>query len=122
NTAYGAASPFFNPSALAAEGLPTSKPPLRNENYGFSLGGPLIKDKTFWFVTFEKQKYTIGLSGLNTEPSTAYQNAALALLAANGYSESSISQQLMANLWPSSIDSLPAQSGNYFATNPSTGY
>ena len=122
NTAFGAASPFFNPSALAASGLPTSKPPLRNENFGFSLGGPIIKDKTFWFITFEKQKYTIGLSGLNTEPSTAYQNAALELLSANGYTPSSISQNLMANLWPSSINSLPAQSGNYFATNPSIGY
>ena len=122
NTAFGASSPFFNPSALAASGLPTSKPPLRNENYGFSLGGPIIKDKTFWFITFEKQKYTIGLSGLNTEPSVAYQNAALALLTANGYTESSISQKLMANLWPSSINSLSAQSGNFFATNPSIGY
>jgi hypothetical protein len=122
NTAFGAASPFFNSSALAAAGLPTSKPPLRNENFGFSLGGPIITDKTFWFVTFEKQKYTIGLSGLNTEPSTAYQHAALELLSANGFSESPISQQLMANLWPSSINSLPAQSGNFFATNPSIGY
>ena len=122
NTAFGAASPFFDPAGLKAAGLPSSKPPLRNENYGFSLGGPVIKDKTFWFVTFEKQKYTIGLSGLNTEPSTAYQNAALELLNANGYQESSISQKLMANLWPSSINSLPATSDNYFATNPSTGY
>src|ERR1017187_10001572 len=122
NTAFGAASPFFNPAALAASGLSTSKPPLRNENYGFSLGGPIFKDKTFWFITFEKQKYSIGLSGLNTEPSTAYQNAALAVLAANGATESSISQHLMANLWPSQINSLPAQSGNFFATNPSIGY
>src|SRR6267378_3934398 len=65
NTVFGAATPFFNPSTLPA-GVPHSKPPLRNENYGFSLGGPIFKDKTFWFVTFEKQKYTIGLSGLNT--------------------------------------------------------
>ena len=28
----------------------------------------------------------------------------------------------MANLWPSYINPLPAQSGNYFATNPSLGY
>jgi hypothetical protein len=122
NTSLGAATPFFNPSALAAEGLPDKKPPLRNENYGFSLGGPIFKDKTFWFISFERQKYTIGLSGLNTEPSVAYQNAALALLAANGYTESPISQQLIANVWPSLINNLPAQSGNYFATNPSIGY
>jgi hypothetical protein len=121
NTAFGAATPFFNPSTFPA-GVSTKKPPLRNENFGFSLGGPIIKDKTFWFITFEKQKYTIGLSGLNTEPSLAYQNNALALLAANGVPESSISKQLMANLWPSVINNLPAQPGNYFATNPSIGY
>jgi hypothetical protein len=122
NTAYGDATPFFNPSLLASEGLPHNKPPLRNENYGFSVGGPVIKDKTFWFISFEKQKYTIGLSGLNTEPSQAYQNDALALLAGTGIPESTISKQMAANFWPSYINGLPAQPGNYFATNPSTGY
>src|SRR5579864_5239786 len=84
NTALGASTPFFNPGLLKSEGLPSSKPPLRNENYGFSLGGPIIKDKTFWFITYERQKYTIGLSGLNTEPSQPYFNAAAQLLAADG--------------------------------------
>ncbi len=82
NTALGASTAFFNPGALAAAGLPNKKPPLRNENYGFSLGGPIKKDRAFWFLSFEKQKYTIALSGLNTEPSTAYVNSAYALLAA----------------------------------------
>ncbi len=122
NTAYGDASPFFNPAFLQSIPEPSNKPALRNENYGFSLGGPIFKDKTFWFVSFEHQKYTIGLSGLNTEPSLAYQNAALELLGANGYTESSISANLIANVWPSLIDNLPPQTGNYFATNPSTGY
>jgi len=121
NEAYGAATPFFNPSTLPA-GVNHGKPPLRNQNYGFSLGGPIIKDKTFWFTSFEEQKYTIALSGLNTEPSTAYMTDALALLTANGIAESTISQQMAANFWPSYINSLAAQPGNYFATNPSTGY
>jgi Carboxypeptidase regulatory-like domain len=121
NTSLGAATPFFNPSTLPA-GVSHKKPPLRNENYGFSVGGPIVKDKAFWFVAFEKQKYTIALSGLNTEPSTAYQTDALALLAANNVPESTISQHLMANLWPSLINSLPGQPSNYFATSPSTGY
>src|SRR5437016_8476856 len=59
NEFYGAASPFFVKSAT----VPKS-PPLRNQNYGFSVGGPIIKDKTFYFVGFEKQQYLIGLSGL----------------------------------------------------------
>jgi hypothetical protein len=121
NTALGKPTAFFNPSTLPA-GISHNKPPLRNENYGFSVGGPIIKDKTFWFLAFEKQKYTIALSGLNTEPSTAYQNEALALLAAHSITPNPISTKLMANLWPSLINNLPAQSGNYFATNPSLGY
>lgn len=140
NTALGAATPFFNTAFLEANGLPTKKPPLRNENYGFSLGGPIIKDKTFWFLSFEKQKYTIALSGLNTEPSAAYVSNAYSLLKANSVAVSPISCDLLgggltsglpsgactpattSGLWPGYVDSLPAQSGNYFATNPSTGY
>jgi len=40
NTSLGAATPFFNPAFLQSLGLPSKKPPLRNENYGFSLGEP----------------------------------------------------------------------------------
>ena len=122
NTAFGAATPFFNPSALKAAGLPSSKPPLRNENFGFSLGGPIVKDKTFWFITFEKQKYTIGLSGQATEPSQAYFSEAATLLSNHGIPQSPISQKMEANFWPSYIANLPASSNNYFATNPSIGY
>jgi hypothetical protein len=122
NTSLGASTPFFNPGLLKSEGLPSGKPPLRNENYGLSLGGPIIKDRTFWFITYERQKYTIGLSGLNTEPSQPYFNAAAQLLAADGVPQSTISQQMEANFWPPYIASLPAKQDNFFATNPSTGY
>src|ERR1700719_4149119 len=75
NEFYGAPSPFL-PS-----GSKNPKPPrLRNENYGFTVGGPIIKERTFFFVGFEKQDYIIGLSGLATEPSTPWVTNALALL------------------------------------------
>src|SRR5579863_2786608 len=96
NEAFGAASPFTP--------VGVKKPELRNQNYGFTVGGPIIKDKAFWFVGFEKQQYIIGLSGVATEPSIAYQNKALALLSAAGVPESPISKQHIANLWPSSIN------------------
>jgi len=125
NEFYGAASPFFQPSATVPKA-----PALRNQNYGFSVGGPIIKDKTFFFVTFEKQNYVIGLSGLATEPSFAWQNQALALLSANGITPSPLSQTLLGNpvtntspiLWPSLINSLPATTGNFFSPIASTGY
>jgi hypothetical protein len=130
NEAYGSASPFFDPTKLPP-GTSHNKPPLRNENYGLSFGGPIIKDKTFYFLSFEKQKYTISLSGLNTEPSLAYQALAQDLInnPGNKYgsygftpSNSSISTQLAANIWPSFIHGLGASPGNFFANNPSIGY
>src|SRR5882724_5757183 len=59
NEFYGAASPFL-PSG-------GKKPPVRNQDYGFTVGGPIFKNKTFYFVGYEKQQYFIGLSGLATE-------------------------------------------------------
>src|SRR5580692_5039519 len=72
NEFYAAHSPFF----VASSAVPKA-PPLRNENYGFTIGGPIIKNKTFYYVAYEKQDYIIGLSGLATEPSTAWVNKAL---------------------------------------------
>jgi len=125
NEFYGAASPFFQPSATNPKA-----PALRNQNYGFSLGGPIFKDKTFYFVSFEKQNYKIGLSGLATEPSFPWQTQALALLTAHGITPSPLSQTLLGNpntntspiLWPSLINNLPATTNNFFSPIASTGY
>jgi hypothetical protein len=114
NEAYGAESPF------TPDGV--HKPELRNYNLGFSVGGPIIKDKTFWFVTFEKQRYVISVSGLATEPSLAYQSAALAILNANGIPESPISANLISTLWPSAINGGALSANNFFGSDPSTGY
>src|SRR5262245_43870701 len=79
NEAYGAASPFFTPSATQP-----NPPELRNLNYGGSVGGPIKRNKAFYFLTFEKQQYVIGLSGLATEPSDAWINQAKTVLANAG--------------------------------------
>jgi hypothetical protein len=120
NEFYGAASPFFQPSAATPK-----SPKLRNINYGFSVGGPIIKNKTFYFVSFEKQQYIIGLSGLATEPSDAYVNNALAVLTKYGVAPSSLSQRLIGSngFWPKNlIGGLPASPGNFFSPIASTGY
>jgi hypothetical protein len=124
NEYYAAASPFFAPTA----DFPKA-PPLRNQNYGLTAGGPVIKDKAFWFVGFEKQNYIFGLTGLSTEPSGnpttltgGWIGQAAALLASDGGTPSPLSQTLLGTLWPSSIQNLPAISNNYFATVPGTGF
>jgi Carboxypeptidase regulatory-like domain len=125
NEFYAANSPFFTPNAENP-----SSPVLRNYNAGVTVGGPLIKDKTFFFIGFEKQEYIFSLAGLSTVPSTAWANQALNLLNNPGHiygnyapvPESTLSATLLSVLYPSSITGLPATIGNYFASSPGTGY
>jgi len=125
NEFYAASSPFFAPTSVVPKA-----PPIRNFNSGLSLGGPLKKDKTFFFIAFEKQQYIIGLSGLSTEPSLAWISQAENLLNNVGgkygsYSPvpvSTLSQTIYNALYPSVIAGLPATTANYFASDPSTGY
>src|SRR5579872_1687475 len=125
NEFYAAHSPFFVPSPQFP------KPPeLRNYNTGLTIGGPVIKDKSFFFVGFERQDYIFGLTGKTTEPSQAWVAQAQALLTNAGgqygtYAPvpvSPLSARLLSTLWPSSISPLSATVNNYFATVPGTGY
>src|SRR5437660_4561245 len=122
NEYFGSPSPFFTP----APG--TKAPRERNETYGFSAGGPIIKNKTFAFVTYEKNDFVFGLSGIATEPSDAWVNQALAVLAAHGITESAASKTAIgtSGFWPrsgsSSIAGLPATAGNFFSPSSEFGY
>jgi hypothetical protein len=82
NGIHGTAYYFNRNEALGAKNpFTATKQEVRNYNWGFSAGGPFIKDKFFWFTTFEKQRFTIGVPAQATEPSTAYQTEAAAVLA-----------------------------------------
>src|SRR5207249_11869258 len=120
NEFYGAASPFFTPTASSP-----NAPKLRNQNWGGTVGGPIIKNKTFYLLTFEKQNYIIGLSGLATEPSDAWLNQARAVLSRFGVAESSLSTTLIGpnGFWPRNlISGLPGTINNFFSPIASTGY
>jgi len=117
---FAAASPFV-----------ASKKENRNYNYGFSVGGPVLKDRLFYFLTFEKQRFTIGLPGLATEPSAAYQALALDVPKQSGaismaptlqFPVSSVSTTLLANLWPANALTGPAVKNNFSSPDPEFGY
>src|SRR5229473_1405689 len=56
----------FNP-----DGSTAPKTAVELEQYGFSLGGHIIKDKLFYFGGFEAQRYTVGNSLIGQAPTTA---------------------------------------------------
>ena len=122
NEALGAANPF----SIAAD---EPKQVVRNYNYGFSLGGPAIKDKLFGFVTYEHQRFKIGVPQTATEPSQAWQNAAKAALAKFDVPINPVATNILNTLYPAKVTGvLPGDIGgaptanNYLNTDPEYGY
>lgn len=116
NQALAAQSPFITPSTsyLADQ-------PLTNIQWGSSLGGPIWKDHTFFFASFEKQMFNIGTGNRSYEPNQAFQADAKALLAKYNVAVNQATQNLLNTLWPA--DALAGTTESLYAPNsPEHGY
>jgi hypothetical protein len=56
---------FFNPDvnsnpSCTSDPFPCTKAPVSLQQFGATFGGPIKKDKLFFFTTFEEQRYTVG--------------------------------------------------------------
>ncbi len=98
---------FTDPSS------PTAK--LKNNQEGGSLGGPIWKNHTFFFVTYEQQKFIAGNTAQDTIPSNTWVTEASQLLAKNGVPVNPVSLNLL-NLWPAYSRTGPATQNNFFST------
>jgi len=100
----------------------------RNQHYGYSVGGPIWKNKTFFFLAGEHQGFLIGAESKATEPSAAYQTEAYSVLDAYGVPHNTVATNLLngngtlSALWPSGALTGPASSNNYTATGDLTGH
>ncbi len=74
NSIHGTAVAFGNDASLNAKNpfLSASqpKPTTILEQFGASIGGPIKKDKLFYYAAYEAQRYTIGSPRTVTEPTT----------------------------------------------------
>src|SRR5882757_6246859 len=126
NQLHGSAYYYNRNEALAARTpfAPTgsAKNKLRNQQYGFSTGGPIIRDRTFFFVTYEEQKFLIGNQAQSTEPSVRYQQSANQVLQFYGLPENPVSASLLGTIWPGDALTGPAAANNYFNPNAESGY
>lgn len=76
NQFHGDAFEFFRNQDLDANDFFSNqsgspKPPYRQNQFGANLGGPIIKNRTFFFVDYEGLRTGLGQTGLLTIPTTA---------------------------------------------------
>jgi len=74
NKLHGSGYEFFRNSGLDARNYfntESRKSVFQNNNFGASLGGPIIKDKTFFFGAYEGQRENVGSDFLLLVPTQA---------------------------------------------------
>jgi len=64
--AFGARD-FFNPAANGPQN------PYTRNDFGASVGGPIIKDKTFFFANYEGQRFITTLTNQSTVPTAQFK-------------------------------------------------
>lgn len=74
---------FFKQSELEA-GKSNTPPPYVQNQYGASVGGPIIKDKTFFFGSWEQFRLRTGSVLTTTVPLTAFRQGDFSALKAQG--------------------------------------
>ena len=98
NSLHGTAVEYFRNDALDARNYfnPVSQPkaPFHNNQYGGSVGGPIIKNKTFFYLDYEGQQEPVGVVTLACVPDPAQ-------IAADGGATNPVTAALLArHPWP----------------------
>jgi hypothetical protein len=62
------ANEFFNKQDELSAGKPNEAPPWEQNQYGFELGGPVIKNKTFFYTSWEEYRQRTSIPFITTVP------------------------------------------------------
>jgi len=87
NRFHGSVFEFLRNSALDARNYfntETRKSEFQNNQFGGSLGGPIVKDKTFFFMAYEGQRENVGSDFLLNVPTQAEISQAQTVALATG--------------------------------------
>ncbi len=101
NKLHGTAADYFRNSALDARNYfnpsGVQKAPFHNNQFGASLGGPIVKDKTFFYIDYEGQREPVGVVTVAAVPTGT---AADGSLSSSDASNPVIAGLLALHPWP----------------------
>ncbi|HEY6370779.1 MAG TPA: TonB-dependent receptor [Candidatus Sulfotelmatobacter sp.] len=104
NTLHGSAADYFRNDALDARNYfnPSSLPkaPFHNNQYGASLGGPIVKDKTFFYLDYEGQQEPVGVVTIASVPTGSAADGSLSPSDAKGDPSGVIQKLIARHPWP----------------------
>jgi hypothetical protein len=103
NSLHGEVFEYFRNDALDARNffnqVGEQRAPFHNNQFGGSLGGPIVKNKTFFFMDYEGQRETVGTVTLACVPDPVQvQNDINAILEGGG-TVSTVTQAML-KFWP----------------------
>ncbi|HKB66146.1 MAG TPA: carboxypeptidase-like regulatory domain-containing protein, partial [Pyrinomonadaceae bacterium] len=105
NTVHGSLFEFVRNNKLDARNVFNPKPDpetaFRNNQFGGSLGGPIIRNRTFFYLAYEGQRERVGLN------STARVPDPREIAALGGATNPVIARLLARNPWPAPNRPLP---------------
>jgi len=114
NTVHGTLLEYFRNNALDARNYFNSqgrRAPFHNNQFGGSLGGPIVKDKTFFYLDYEGQRESVGVVTLACVPEpnrVAFDDA--------GSIPSTVTAQIL-KFWPQpNIGTRPVPTDSDFAS------
>jgi len=68
------ANEYFNKKFELSHNLPNKQPPWTQNQYGFQVGGPVIKNKTFFYTSWEQYRQRTGSPFTTTVPAAGQLN------------------------------------------------
>ena len=110
NQVHGDAFEFLRNSALDTRTPfdPSNVPPFRLNQFGGSIGGPIVKDKTFYFVSYEGLRQRLDTTNISFVPSALVRSQVVA---------ASPALSPIINAYPTGHIPVDAQTDELIATN-----
>jgi hypothetical protein len=79
------ANEYFNKGSEIAAGTSNTPPPWTQNQYGFQLGGPVVKNKTFFYVSWEQYRQRTGSPFTTSVPAKGMTTGDFSALCPGGF-------------------------------------